>query len=216
MMTYELVKQCKKCRISFQTNSNRQVNCLGCRPIARKELMKKANAKHYMNTKDAKNEYSRTYNKSIKGIAAQKLRAAVRYGKIKRQPCEICSKPEAEGHHTDYSKPLDVKWLCRQHHAQTHLYKPYEVEMINTGYKGGFLLGELIEACGDFPNTHFSLYGRAQDRWEATEVGLSILDPEKTLGRKSFTFYGSTPEEAVAKLYLELNKNANNKAEKSI
>lgn len=45
---------------------------------------------------------------------------AVHRGKIIRVPCEVCGLPNAHGHHTDYSKPFMVKWLCRQHHMALH------------------------------------------------------------------------------------------------
>ena len=41
-------------------------------------------------------------------------------GKLVRQPCEVCG-ADAEMHHDDYSKPLDVRWLCREHHLDHHL-----------------------------------------------------------------------------------------------
>jgi len=44
---------------------------------------------------------------------------AIRDGKLKRQPCRACGKP-GQAHHHDYSKPLDVDWLCRLHHDMTH------------------------------------------------------------------------------------------------
>ncbi len=45
---------------------------------------------------------------------------ALKTGKLIRQPCEICGFPQAEAHHDDYSRPLDVRWLCRRHHADLH------------------------------------------------------------------------------------------------
>jgi len=45
---------------------------------------------------------------------------AIRSGKIKRKPCEKCGKLNAQGHHADYSKPLDVQWLCVFHHLEAH------------------------------------------------------------------------------------------------
>ncbi len=45
---------------------------------------------------------------------------AVKTGRLKRLPCEVCGKEPAEGHHDDYSKPLDVRWLCKPHHDDHH------------------------------------------------------------------------------------------------
>jgi hypothetical protein len=56
--------------------------------------------------------------------AQEKLQYAVRKGKIKRKPCEVCnSKIQIEAHHDDYSKPLKVRWLCQKHHNELHLNK---------------------------------------------------------------------------------------------
>lgn len=54
-------------------------------------------------------------------INAQGLLAYhVRVGNVERLPCEVCGDPKSEGHHEDYSRPLDVRWLCRRHHAEVH------------------------------------------------------------------------------------------------
>lgn len=45
---------------------------------------------------------------------------AKRNGTLKPQPCEVCRDEEVHAHHDDYSKPLEVRWLCRRHHGQTH------------------------------------------------------------------------------------------------
>ena len=36
------------------------------------------------------------------------------------EPCEVCGIPESHAHHDDYSRPLDVRWLCEKHHKQLH------------------------------------------------------------------------------------------------
>jgi len=38
--------------------------------------------------------------------------------------CEKCAeKPPADMHHEDYSKPLEVIWLCRGCHKRGHIEK---------------------------------------------------------------------------------------------
>lgn len=44
----------------------------------------------------------------------------VEIGVLHRQPCIICANENSQGHHPDYSKPLDVIWLCQKHHTQEH------------------------------------------------------------------------------------------------
>ena len=51
------------------------------------------------------------------------LHAAVYKGVIKKQPCEVCGNQKVQGHHPDYSKPLEVKWLCVNHHMMEHRIK---------------------------------------------------------------------------------------------
>lgn len=52
--------------------------------------------------------------------ARSALTNALKSGQITRQPCEICGNPKTHGHHEDYSKPLDIRWLCRAHHGAVH------------------------------------------------------------------------------------------------
>lgn len=46
------------------------------------------------------------------------LGAAVRRGVVIPQPCYCGLKGQA--HHPDYSKSLEVIWLCRTHHSEAH------------------------------------------------------------------------------------------------
>jgi len=68
------------------------------------------------------NTYARRRRKKFpeKTRAYNMLSRAIKKGTIVRQPCEICGKPNAQAHHEDYSKPLDVRWLCFKHHREAH------------------------------------------------------------------------------------------------
>jgi len=46
---------------------------------------------------------------------------ALKYGRLIRRPCEMCGDKVVEAHHDDYSKPLDVRWLCKGHHVEHHM-----------------------------------------------------------------------------------------------
>lgn len=46
---------------------------------------------------------------------------ALKNGIIKKEPCKKCGNTEVEAHHEDYSKPLDVIWLCIKHHNERHV-----------------------------------------------------------------------------------------------
>jgi hypothetical protein len=58
----------------------------------------------------------------LKKAAHHLLSNAIKYGKIKRQDsCSECgSTQKIEAHHDDYSKPLDVRWLCEFCHKDWH------------------------------------------------------------------------------------------------
>jgi len=43
-----------------------------------------------------------------------------RRGTLVKAPCEVCGSDKTEKHHDDYDKPLEVRWLCRQHHLEHH------------------------------------------------------------------------------------------------
>jgi hypothetical protein len=56
----------------------------------------------------------------LKNGAQSRLRYAVKMGEIIRRSCEVCGKDKVEAHHEDYTKPLDVIWLCPMHHKRLH------------------------------------------------------------------------------------------------
>jgi hypothetical protein len=49
----------------------------------------------------------------------------VRNGKLKKENCKICGSIKSEAHHKDYSKPLEIIWLCKEHHTDEHQNMAY-------------------------------------------------------------------------------------------
>jgi hypothetical protein len=57
---------------------------------------------------------------SVERVARAQAQYAMKTGRLERKPCEVCGDKRVEGHHDDYNKPLDVRWLCRKHHSEAH------------------------------------------------------------------------------------------------
>lgn len=101
-------------------------------PERAKEVAR-ARAKRYLRNHTDDPEYRRKKRERDKSYAqAHKLQRvyerkavtavshAIRDGKLKKEPCEICGAEPAEAHHDDYNYPLKVRWLCKDCHAEWH------------------------------------------------------------------------------------------------
>ena len=96
----------------------------------------RASEKYRQAAKRGQKKYQQTFNGRKVAVAAVtrhrqlhpeqnkaqcRLHYAVRTGKITRQPCVVCgSMVNLHAHHHDYSKPLEVMWLCQEHHFNQH------------------------------------------------------------------------------------------------
>jgi hypothetical protein len=59
--------------------------------------------------------------KEEQAVAKSLYNKALRDGTLSRGECVVCGTNERiHGHHPDYSRPLDVVWLCAKHHAEEH------------------------------------------------------------------------------------------------
>lgn len=99
---------CSGCGIEVEESRKGQRYCKSCHATnMRKTRLGHSDLKPQAKLKANCRAYANTY---------------VRRGQIKKQPCEICGEL-AQMHHEDYSKPLEIKWLCRKHHLELHRNK---------------------------------------------------------------------------------------------
>lgn len=56
----------------------------------------------------------------FKQRAREYVKKAIKAGRLVRLPCP-CGNPRSHGHHEDYSKPLEVTWLCASCHMRLHV-----------------------------------------------------------------------------------------------
>lgn len=91
----------------------------------------KARHKRYQATAAGKASMQKARQKWVdenpdKRAAHTILHNAIKRGEVvKPESCSICGKADCrlEGHHSDYTKPLDVVWCCCQCHANIHREK---------------------------------------------------------------------------------------------
>jgi len=85
-----------------------------CYSLYRKEIMPKEEQNAYQNG-------GLPIEEKQKRIKARSIaNHAIREGKLKRKPCEACGNKKSQAHHSDYSKPLKINWLCKKCHWQEH------------------------------------------------------------------------------------------------
>ena len=100
-----------------------------------KECSKSDASSHRLENIEKIREYDRTrgnrqhdgYLKAYREANPNKYKAqnlvnnSIRGGKLFKEPCESCgSDKDIHAHHDDYTKPLNVRWLCAAHHQQWH------------------------------------------------------------------------------------------------
>jgi hypothetical protein len=122
------LNKCKACT-RHDTQENRKKKIIYYKMYDRKRSMlphRVEARKKYSKTELFKESHKKAlkinrelYKDKIRARAV--LRWALLTMKISKKPCEICGCEEKiQAHHEDYSKPLDVIWLCPKHHAWIH------------------------------------------------------------------------------------------------
>lgn len=91
--------------------------------IANRETIDERRRQQKKTNPEARLRYAKVFVKEnpVKVNAYQRVYWAKKIGKLKREPCVKCGSSErVHAHHDDYSKPLNVLWLCPAHHQARH------------------------------------------------------------------------------------------------
>ena len=112
------VRMARQRRIDYYRERDKARNGLPHRVEGRRRYMKTPAGKR-VKAKTI-NNYKKKYPERV--FAARKINNAVRDGRIhKPDTCSSCgSNNTIHGHHEDYSKPLEVTWLCPSCHKAVH------------------------------------------------------------------------------------------------
>ena len=108
---------CKECS-KRKSRAYRIANAEHCKAHDRA----RANLPHVI---EAKRLGYKKYGPKYKSRFPERIKAmsmvnnALSSGRLQKQPCWICG-ATAQAHHPDYSRPMDVVWLCATHHRQAH------------------------------------------------------------------------------------------------
>ena len=81
------------------------------------------NKRYYVRNRAERAAYQRAYRAGNpeKDDARHAVAYALQVGRITRGPCEECGSVErVQAHHSDYSKPLEIQWLCAYCHGRKH------------------------------------------------------------------------------------------------
>lgn len=76
--------------------------------------------------RDRGNRQSKGYVKQHRDLHPNQYKAqtmvnnALRDKRLFKESCEVCGNGDTHGHHDDYLKPLNVRWLCAACHKQWH------------------------------------------------------------------------------------------------
>lgn len=116
-------KACNTQKASSEFYVSDRTHCKACvRARVRRHRRLNDSVREYDRKRGNRQEGAKPWRRKnpAKYKAQNVLNNALRDGKIKREPCYFCGAKVVHGHHQDYSRPLDVTWLCPRCHHRLH------------------------------------------------------------------------------------------------
>lgn len=132
------MKACTSCKVEkpltdFDPNKLGKLGlhsqCIPCRRAATEAWRKRNLSKRAADLKAWREKSNGAYIKSNrdwelrnkeKRAAHVRVKWAKKKGLLIPKPCRDCGTSKVEAHHEDYSKPLEVVWLCKRCHCALH------------------------------------------------------------------------------------------------
>lgn len=111
MMADGHLNKCKECN-KKDVRENRKKNIDYYRDYDKS----RGNRQGYQYVKEYRKRFPKKYR------AHQLVKYAINAGNLVSEPCEQCGRQsDTHAHHDDYSKPLNIRWLCPPCHKQWHM-----------------------------------------------------------------------------------------------
>jgi len=119
------LNECKVCRRAYQkrhADENKESRAAYERERAQRPERKKGAyevlRRWRKNNPEKVREQASRYPE--KRMARRIVWNAVQDGRLKKELCGECGSEKVHAHHEDYSKPLEVEWLCARCHRKRH------------------------------------------------------------------------------------------------
>lgn len=111
---------CKRGHLRTPENTRQRRVGVSCRICEEQWFTKHAEERKAYRAKWMREKWANDPTERQKKLARVAVQKAIQKGALVPKPCEVCGFFRAEAHHDDYTKPLQVRWLCNTHHDEHH------------------------------------------------------------------------------------------------
>lgn len=117
----EIIKPFEMFSPDNRKSTGRKSQCRDCDNIRSRKSYYEQRERRLYRERDRNKQRERDPLYLLKLRARGKIKHELKMGRMTKQPCEVCGELKVQAHHTDYNKPLEVRWLCVLHHRRSHL-----------------------------------------------------------------------------------------------